>query len=129
MGKRFVLLEHRGRVTGYTRWNVLEVIKWDEISQTIRIVSAWGENADWLRNIRAHPEVRINFSGEKFAARAEPLDRLETYEVLLDYAQLHPRSSKELARLLGYRLDGTPEDFASLTARMTVVTLQIRKAD
>ncbi len=124
MGSRFLLLEHTGRKSGELRRNVLEVVRWDEVARTFYVVSAWGEKADWLRNVRANPAVTIKVAGARYSAKAIPLTRDESNRELLDYAQRYPRAAKELSRLLGYRLDGTPEDFASLAEQMTIVALR-----
>jgi deazaflavin-dependent oxidoreductase (nitroreductase family) len=123
MGSRFLLLEHVGRRSGKLRQNVLEVVRWDKAAGTVYVVSAWGDKSDWLRNLRAHPAVTINVAGTRYSANAIPLARDESERELLDYAQRYPRAAKELSRLLGYRLDGTPEDFAALADQMTIVEL------
>ncbi len=124
MGSRFLLLEHTGRKSGELRRNVLEVVRRDDATHTFYIVSAWGEKSDWLRNVRANPAVTINVAGAGYSAKAIPLTRDESERELLDYAQRYPRASKELSRQLGYRIDGTPEDFASLAEQMTIVALR-----
>jgi len=123
MGSRFLLLEHTGRKSGKLRQNVLEVVRWDKAAGTIYVVSAWGDKSDWLRNLRAHPAATINVAGTRYSANAIPLALDESERELLDYAQRYPRAAKELSRLLGYRLDGTPEDFAALAEQMTIVEL------
>lgn len=123
MGSRFLLLEHTGRKSGKLRRNVLEVVRWDEAARMYYVVSAWGEKADWLRNVRAYPAVTITVAGSSYPAKAIPLTRDESERELLDYARRYPRAAKELSRLLGYRLDGTPENFAALAEQMTIVEL------
>ncbi len=124
MGSRFLLLEHRGRKTGKLRRNVLEVVRWDKASGTIYVVSAWGDKSDWLRNVRANSTVAIDIAGSRYSANAIPLIRDESERELLDYARRYPRAANELPRLIGYRVDGTPEDFAALAEQMTVVALR-----
>ena len=124
MGSRFLLLEHTGRKSGKLRRNVLEVVRWDKAAGTVYVVSAWGDKSDWLRNVRANPAVAIEVAGTRYSAKAIPLSREDSERELLDYAQRYPRAAKELSRLLGYRLDGTPEDFASLAEQMTIVALR-----
>ena len=123
MGSRFLLLEHTGRKSGKLRQNVLEVVRRDDAARTFYIVSAWGEKSDWLRNVRANPAVTIKVAGSRYSAKAIPLNRDESERELLDYAKRYPRAAKELSRLLGYRLDGTPEDFAVLAEQMIIVEL------
>ena len=124
MGSRFLLLEHTGRTSGKLRRNVLEVVRWDESIHMFYVISAWGEKADWLRNVRENSAVTINIGGTRYSATAIPQNRDVAERELFDYAQRHPRAASELSRLLGYRLDGTPEDFASLAHQMTMVELR-----
>lgn len=55
---RFLLLEHRGRLSGKPRNVVLEVID-RPAAGTYRIVSGLGRSSQWFRNIEADPRVRI----------------------------------------------------------------------
>src|SRR5699024_11419300 len=54
LGRRFVLLEHRGRRSGQIRQVVLETISVDP--EVIHVVSGYGEQAQWLRNVRRSEE-------------------------------------------------------------------------
>src|SRR5690625_1157096 len=56
LGRRFVLLEHRGRRSGQIRQVVLETISVDP--DVIHVVSGYGDESQWLRNVRADPRVR-----------------------------------------------------------------------
>jgi hypothetical protein len=42
---------------------------------------------------------------------------------LLDYSRRHPLAMRELARFMGYRLDGTREDIESLGRMLPMVAL------
>jgi deazaflavin-dependent oxidoreductase (nitroreductase family) len=69
MGGRFVLLQARGRKSGKTRYTPVEYFR---VNGVIHIFSGWGEHANWVRNLRAHPEdfyAQVGF--RKFHARAE----------------------------------------------------------
>jgi deazaflavin-dependent oxidoreductase (nitroreductase family) len=57
-GNRLLMLEHTGRATDQPRRVVLEVIDHPSPGQRV-VVSGFGEHAQWLRNIDAHPEVRL----------------------------------------------------------------------
>ena len=45
---------------------------------------------------------------------AERLSPEAVVEELLDYARRHPLALRELARFMGYRLDGTEDDICAL---------------
>lgn len=126
MGKRFLLLEHIGRVSGKRHKTVIEVVRADEPAGRYYVVSAWGERSDWYRNLQAHPEVQIQVGWKKYRAVAHFLEEDDIHAELLDYARRHTTAAQQLAKLMGYRVDGTPEDFALLAKdlRMAVFAVQ-----
>src|SRR5699024_10327770 len=76
LGRRFVLLEHRGRRTSRIRQVVLETISVDP--EVIHVVSGYGEQAQWLRNVRTDPRVRVTCVWARpRAARAQILPAAE----------------------------------------------------
>jgi hypothetical protein len=59
-------------------------------------------------------------------AIAERLPPEQAGEELLDYHRRHPRALKELARIMGYRLDGSREDVRAMGERLPVVAFRPR---
>src|SRR5437016_1734775 len=57
LGHRFLLLEHTGRRTGRAYKTVLEVVEYRPDTRAAVVVSGFGANVDWLRNIGA-PDAR-----------------------------------------------------------------------
>lgn len=127
LGRRFVLLEHRGRRSGRWHRTVLEVIGEQRRQGVVYVVSAWGERADWLRNLRRHPRVRVQIGWQRAQARAEPMEPSVGAIVLRDYAARHPTAARELIGLFGYKLDDPERDFDRLTEDMVVVALQLQE--
>jgi deazaflavin-dependent oxidoreductase (nitroreductase family) len=90
-GARLLLLEHTGRKTGARRYVVLEVI--GRRPRTYLVPSAYGARAQWYRNVRANPSVRVCVGGRyRAAATARPLPADEAREVLDGYARRYPRA-------------------------------------
>src|ERR1051326_5078584 len=58
VGPRFLMLEHTGRKSGTRRYVVLEVVEHPSPG-TYLVVSGFGDRAQWFRNIRANPQVRV----------------------------------------------------------------------
>lgn len=115
LGNRFLLLTHTGRKSGLPRQNVLEVLQYERPSSTYYVLAAWGEKSDWVRNVMKTPEVAIAAGHRHFDACAVRLSPDETEHFLLSYARRHPVAARILPRLMGYRVDGTQEDFLALT--------------
>jgi deazaflavin-dependent oxidoreductase (nitroreductase family) len=92
LGPRFLLLEHTGRKTGTARHVALEVVD-RPAPGTYVVVSGFGERAQWLKNIRVSPRVRVFFlSRAPLPATARVLPQDEGTAVLDAYAARHPRA-------------------------------------
>lgn len=97
LGKRFVLLAHRGRRTGLTRQTVLEVVDTD--STSLLVAAAWGERSDWFQNVKANPSVAIT-SGRRRDVRAiaTVLDTSDATRVFERYRVNHKSAARGLAK-------------------------------
>ncbi len=100
LGRRFLLLTHIGRKTGVARRTVLEVVDRHQRTGTYFVAAAWGERAQWLRNIQQNPKVGLSVGRQRFAAVAERLPVDEAERVLRTYAQRHRIAMRALVRLL-----------------------------
>jgi deazaflavin-dependent oxidoreductase (nitroreductase family) len=113
LGSRLLMIEHTGRRTGARRYVILEAV--DRPGPRTYIVAAgFGERAQWLRNVRANPAVRVYTGGRRPApAIARLLDHEESAAALTAYARSHPRAWAALRPVfettLGARIgsDGT----------------------
>src|SRR5215469_7567003 len=73
LGSRFLMLEHVGRSSGLRRYVVLEIIGRPSPG-TFVVASGFGTRAQWFRNVRANPAVRIYLrSGKPVTATARLL--------------------------------------------------------
>ena len=114
LGERFMLLTHTGRSIGVPHQTILEVLQHDTANDAYYVLSGWGDKADWLRNVEKTPEVIITVGRRHVHARAERLGSEEAEHAILDYAKRNPLAIRVLPRLMGYRLDGSEEDFRAL---------------
>ena len=124
MGSRFLKITHTGRVSGQPRHVVLEIVKYEPASETYYIAAAWGERADWVRNVRVNPQVQVQVSRQRMDMVAQQLTPQEGEQVLLDYAQRHPTAMMNLARLMGYQLDGSEDDYRELGRLLLMFALK-----
>jgi deazaflavin-dependent oxidoreductase (nitroreductase family) len=65
-GSRLLMLEHTGRRTGARRYAVLEIIDQPAPGSCV-VISGFGIRAQWFRNVRASPQVRV-YLGSRPAA-------------------------------------------------------------
>lgn len=107
LGSRLLMLEHTGRKSGARRYVVLEVVDRPRPG-TYLVVSGFGARAQWLRNVRASPHVRVWAGGRRpAAATARLLSSEETAAALAAYAGRHPRAWAALKPVFETTL-GTP---------------------
>lgn len=118
MGSRFLLLEHRGRRSGKRRRTVIEVVDRDRSTGTYWIAAAWGDRADWYKNVKVDPRVRVTVGRRRFDAIAEVLPAEDSPAVLDRYAREHRTAARALARILGY------DSVDQLKERVPVVELR-----
>lgn len=110
MGRRFLRLGHTGRVSGRLRHAVLEVVS--DLDGDPVVVAAFAPRCDWYRNIQAYPSVTVAWSRISGEATARILEQGPAADVLAGYVQRHPRSARNIDRLLGLGLVGDPADAA-----------------
>lgn len=116
LGRRFVLLTHRGRTSGEARQAVLEVVGRNDATGTVLVASGYGRRSQWFRNVRAQPRVLFQVGGERHRGTAAVLAPKESGEVLAHYARQYPEAAVALMRGLGHEVDGSPESFARVGA-------------
>jgi deazaflavin-dependent oxidoreductase (nitroreductase family) len=126
LGERFVRLTVVGRRSGRPRDVVVEVVDRDPARSRYVVFSAWGERAQWARNLLAHPEARIEVGGRRFAARATRLPAAEIASHLERYSCRHPLAWRLVIGplLRGERPRGGAEDWQAVAAGATAFALE-----
>ncbi|MFI5763144.1 nitroreductase family deazaflavin-dependent oxidoreductase [Streptomyces sp. NPDC051563] len=99
-GKRMLLLQHTGRLSGQAREVCLEVVAHDPVRGTWTVASGFGTTAQWYRNLRHIPKVTIQVGRRFHAVNAHFLSAEEGGEVMAAYAARHPRAARALCRYL-----------------------------
>lgn len=107
LGERFLLLTHTGRRSGLPHQTVIEVVRHDPLADVYTVVSAWGEEADWYKNVMAHPGVEIQVGRRRRRAEAERVSPAEGAQIMLEYARKNPAALRMIARFMHYPLDGS----------------------
>jgi deazaflavin-dependent oxidoreductase (nitroreductase family) len=114
LGGTFLLLVHAGRKTGNLHQMVAMVLRYDPETCEAVICSAWGQDADWVRNIRARPAVRVQIGQDSFTPQQRFLSQEEAVAVLAEFVRRHPGRSRLLSAVLGWgdlRSDTAARDF------------------
>jgi len=125
LGGRFAELTVRGRRSGSLRRVVLEVLRRDEASEALFVASAWGERAEWFRNLAAYPRACVRSGRRRFPARAEVLSEEDAARELVSYVRDHAIAYRWLIGplLTGRLVRGTPEELAQAARGLRIVRL------
>ena len=107
LGHRFLMLTHTGRRSRRRYQTVLEVAQYDPRTGASVVISAWGDRADWLRNIQAAPAIEIESTGRRYVPDQRFLSPNEVYVIMHAYLR-HRRWARGIARrLFGLHFDGS----------------------
>ncbi|WP_405166607.1 nitroreductase family deazaflavin-dependent oxidoreductase [Nocardia sp. NBC_01499] len=108
-GSRMLMLQHIGRKSGETRYVVLEVVDRPAPGEYV-IVSGFGTRAQWYRNIRTNPQVRISTGTTRNRPGiATPMTGEESATALAHYVRDHPAAWKKLRATIEHAT-GKPVD-------------------
>ncbi len=122
LGSRLLMLEHNGRSSGQRRHVVLEVVDHPTPDSYV-VASGFGEKAQWFRNVKADPRVRV-FVGRHAPKRATArvLTQEEADRALNAYADAHPRAWQRFKPVLERTL-GSP--ITTTDTRLPIVELRL----
>lgn len=102
LGYTFLLATHAGRTTGKRRETVAMTLAHDPHTQEAVILSAWGPNTDWIRNIRAQPALRIQIGRASYTPEQRFLSEDESVDVVVEFRRRHPWRVRLVALVLGW---------------------------
>jgi deazaflavin-dependent oxidoreductase (nitroreductase family) len=121
LGERYIRLKHWGRVSGNLNETVIEVIDQDKPSGKVYSASGFGEKSQWFKNIILNENVYITIKSKEYKAKARVVSEEEAEDILLRYAESHPKSIKGVARLSGYEMDGSQQDVIEFSKIIKII--------
>jgi deazaflavin-dependent oxidoreductase (nitroreductase family) len=127
LGHRFLQLAHRGRSSGRVYRTVIEVVRYDRARRESVVVSAWGDRADWYRNIQATPAEEIQIGRERYRPQQHLLSANELARVLADYERRHPLAIRVLDRAFAVQGQDRQARMQDRVARFRGVTFRPRR--
>lgn len=120
-GELVLVLYHVGRKSGFPRATPLQ---YEEVDGDYYVASARGQQADWFRNVVAHPQVEMLVKGQRLPAQAEPVtDPAEIADFLEMRLIRHPRMMRAMLRMEGLHGRITPEDLLRISKGKALVIL------
>ncbi len=100
-----LLLTTTGRSSGKAHVTPLQ---YEEVNGEYYIASARGKDADWFKNVIAHPQVHFQVRDQEFDALAEPVtDPVR----IAGFIELRLRRHPVMIRLIMHLFDGLPLHF------------------
>lgn len=124
LGRRFLLVTHRGRKTGLLRQAVVEVIHYDPQTQESIVLAALGERADWYRNIQASPALDVQTGRSRYVPQHRVLTTDEAYATWTAFERVHPVESRVADVILGWSYDHTPAGRRDLARTIRLVAFR-----
>jgi deazaflavin-dependent oxidoreductase (nitroreductase family) len=116
LGHTFLFLVHAGRKTGKLYSAVAMVLRYDRRTHEAVICSAWGQDADWVQNIRVRPALQVQIGRESFTPQQRFLSEEESLAVVAGFRRRHPWRLRVITSVLGWgdlRSDTAARDFVS----------------
>jgi hypothetical protein len=89
-------------------------LRYDPETHEAVVCSVWGQKADWIRNIRVRPALRVQIGRESFTPEQRFLSEEESFAVAVGFRRRHPWRLRLITRLLGWddlRSDAALRDF------------------
>jgi deazaflavin-dependent oxidoreductase (nitroreductase family) len=125
LGRRFLLLVHRGRKSGLERRAVLEVIKYEADPPAAAVLSGWGERSQWFRNLQAAPPIAVSIGGERWLSpQREILEPDRVVKAVEEYRHNHPLLMSSLDRFFGWPRNASDEERARLARDLKVIVFR-----
>jgi deazaflavin-dependent oxidoreductase (nitroreductase family) len=104
LGHTFLVLVHAGRKTGNPHATVAMTLSHDPETHEAVICSGWGQNTDWIKNIRARPALQIQIGREAFTPKQRFLTEDESFAVAVEFRRRHPWRVRLITSILGWDL-------------------------
>jgi deazaflavin-dependent oxidoreductase (nitroreductase family) len=126
--RRFLLLTHIGRRTGRRFQTVLEVMEYRTQTSEAIVMSGFGSNSNWLRNIEANGSAEIDIASERFRASFRLLDEDDAMRVVAGYERRNrfmlPIVRWVLSRMLGWKYTGSEVDRRRLVQQLPLIAFR-----
>jgi deazaflavin-dependent oxidoreductase (nitroreductase family) len=124
-GDRMLLLNHIGRKTDLPRQAVLEVVHHDDDTDVYIVNVGFGKESQWFQNIQVNPQVNIQVGQRRLDVHAKLVPEEDGGDIILKFSQDYPNEAKFVG-WLGYKVDGTDEDWRALGKQMTFIAFHPR---
>jgi hypothetical protein len=101
-GHRGLLLIPREHKSGLLRETLLEMTLYNPATGESIVLSAWGEKADWYRNMEVTPALEARSASECCVPEQRLLVLEENHAVLAGYRRRHPLAFRVFVKAFGF---------------------------
>jgi deazaflavin-dependent oxidoreductase (nitroreductase family) len=103
IGAQWMLIRTTGRKTGKRRETLVDVMDYNQATDTYYIEAAYGSRADWYKNIKANPTFEAQVGRRKFQANAVELTEKDTGEMLVQFFRRNPAYTRSVMAMVGMK--------------------------
>ena len=126
IGAEWMLIATTGRKTGKRREAMVDVMDYDQSTDTYYIEAAYGARADWYRNIQRNPVSAAQVGRRKLHARAMPRSSPDTGEMLVQFYRRKPAYTRSVMAMVGMKFKDEDE-LRTLGSNLTLLAVQPEK--
>lgn len=129
VGIDWIVLDTIGRRSGQPHSVVLDVVGRDERRDAYYVQPAYGRDAQWVRNVTAHPDVTARIGDRAVRARVRDATGTEGAEVVLHFIRTHPRYARVIVWFVGYvdSVDRSDAELREMLASTPVFAVEVRE--
>ena len=123
----WIVLETVGRRSGRPHVVVLDVVAHVANPERYYVQPAYGDDADWVRNVRREPRVTARVGGRRFRGRVRDATGDEGAEAMLRFVRAHPWYSRVVAWFVGHvrGLDRPDAELRGEFTRLTTLVVEV----
>ena len=128
LSSRFLMITHLGRNTWERHYVVVEVARYDKSKDEYIVMSGYGEDSDWYRNLQKSPAIQVHVGRRRFTPSQRFLAPGEVHNEFVEYERRHRLIVRTLSKRLNVPYDGSKEQRHDLTAALRMVAFSPSKS-
>ena len=103
IGAQWMLITTVGRKTGKPRQVMVDVMDYDKAKDIYYIEAAYGERADWYKNIQSNPIFEAQVGRRKFKAQTGALSSEGSGDLLVQFYRQKPAYTRSVMAMAGMK--------------------------
>ena len=123
IGAQWMLITTTGRKSGKPRDVMVDVMDYDPAADTYYIEAAYGDRADWVKNIEANPLFQAQVRRRKFTARLIALTGFEAGELMVKFYRAKPAYTRSVMAMVGMKFEGE-EELRNLASQLKLFSVK-----